>query len=38
MQSIKKLLALFLCSAIATWAQGNSFDKVRYKGGSGIPN
>ena len=34
MQILKKLLALFLCSAIATWAQGNSFDKVRYNGGS----
>lgn len=34
MQIFKKLLALFLCSAIATWAQGNSFDKVRYNGGS----
>jgi len=34
MQSLKRLLALFLCSAIATWAQGNSFDKVRYNGGS----
>ncbi len=34
MQTFKKLLALFLCSAIATWAQGNSFDKVRYNGGS----
>ena len=34
MQRLKKLLALFLCSAIASWAQGNSFDKVRYNGGS----
>jgi hypothetical protein len=34
MQVLKRLLAVFLCSAIATWAQGNSFDKVRYNGGS----
>ena len=34
MQTLKKFLALFLCSAISTWAQGNSFDKVRYNGGS----
>ena len=34
MQSFKKLLALIMCSAIAAWAQGNSFDKVRYNGGS----
>lgn len=34
MQNFKKLLALFLCSALATWAQGNAFDKVRYNGGS----
>ena len=25
---------LFLCASIVTWAQGNSFDKVRYNGGS----
>lgn len=34
MRILKKLVALFLCSAIALWAQGNSFDKVRYNGGS----
>jgi hypothetical protein len=34
MQTLKKLLALLLCSAIVAWAQGNSFDKVRYNGGS----
>lgn len=34
MQNFKKLLALIMCSAIAAWAQGNSFDKVRYNGGS----
>ena len=31
---MKKLLAVVLCSAVVTWAQGNSFDKVRYNGGS----
>lgn len=30
----RRLLALLLCSAVATWAQGNSFDKIRYNGGS----
>jgi hypothetical protein len=34
MQILKKLTALFLCSAIATFGQGNTFDKVRYNGGS----
>src|SRR5437773_4488999 len=34
MKAIKRLLALFLCCAVAAWAQGNSFDKVRYNGGS----
>jgi hypothetical protein len=34
MQILRRLLALFLCSAVAAWAQGNSFDKVRYNGGS----
>jgi hypothetical protein len=34
MHILKRLLALFLCSAVAVWAQGNSFDKVRYNGGS----
>lgn len=34
MQILKKLTALFLCSAVATFGQGNSFDKVRYNGGS----
>lgn len=31
---IRKLLVLFLCASTVTWAQGNSFDKVRYNGGS----
>src|SRR5437879_9982451 len=34
MQTLKRLLALLLCTAVAAWAQGNSFDKVRYNGGS----
>lgn len=34
MHILRRLLALCLCSAIAAWAQGNSFDKVRYNGGS----
>lgn len=34
MQILRRLFALFLCSAVAAWAQGNSFDKVRYNGGS----
>jgi hypothetical protein len=31
---LKKFIALFLCSAITTFGQRNSFDKVRYNGGS----
>ena len=34
MQTLRRFLALFLCSAVAVWAQGNSFDKIRYNGGS----
>ena len=34
MQALRKLLAVFLCASIITWAQGNSFEKVRYNGGS----
>jgi hypothetical protein len=34
MQILRRLLAIFLCSAMVTLAQGNSFDKVRYNGGS----
>jgi len=34
MESLKKFIVLFLCSAIATIGQGNSFDKIRYNGGS----
>src|ERR1700691_1275247 len=30
----RRLLALVLCSTVAAWAQGNSFDKIRYNGGS----
>ena len=34
MQILKRLLALFLSCAVVAAAQGNSFDKVRYNGGS----
>ena len=34
MQTLRRVLVLFLCASIVTWAQGNSFDKVRYNGGS----
>lgn len=34
MPILKKVLAVFLCSATVTWAQGNSFERVRYNGGS----
>lgn len=34
MQILKKAAVVFLCSAIASFGQGNSFDKVRYNGGS----
>ncbi len=34
MQILRRLLAILLCSAVVSWAQGNSFDKVRYNGGS----
>lgn len=30
----RRLLALLLCSTVAAWAQGNSFDRIRYNGGS----
>jgi hypothetical protein len=34
MQALKKALGITLCFAVSVWAQGNSFDKVRYNGGS----
>src|SRR5208282_4784830 len=34
MESIKRILALFLCCTLLAYAQGNKFDKVRYNGGS----
>jgi hypothetical protein len=34
MTTIKRLLALLLCCAVTVWSQGNSFEKVRYNGGS----
>ena len=30
----RRILALLLCSTVVAWAQGNSFDKIRYNGGS----
>jgi hypothetical protein len=34
MHNQRRLLSLLLCSAVAAWAQGNSFEKIRYNGGS----
>jgi hypothetical protein len=34
MQVLRRSLAIFLCFASLTWAQGNTFDRVRYNGGS----
>src|SRR5215467_6227804 len=34
MRVLPRLLAAFLCACLATYAQGNSFDRVRYNGGS----
>lgn len=34
MRMQRRLVALLLCSTVAAWAQGNSFDKIRYNGGS----
>src|SRR5215469_3769814 len=34
MPILKRVLAVLLCSVMVTWAQGNSFDRVRYNGGS----
>jgi|CZKC01.1.fsa_nt_gi hypothetical protein len=34
MQTLRRLLALVVCGAVIVSAQGNSFDKVRYDGGS----
>lgn len=34
MQLLKKFAVLFLCCSLVAYAQGNSFDKVRYNGGS----
>jgi PEGA domain len=33
-QILRKTVVLLLSASIVTWAQGNSFDKVRYNGGS----
>jgi PEGA domain len=34
MKFVRRLAALLVCFALVSWAQGNSFDKVRYNGGS----
>jgi PEGA domain len=34
MTTAQRVVALVLCFAVFTWAQGNSFDKIRYNGGS----
>jgi hypothetical protein len=34
MQKLRRFLALVVCSAVIVGAQGNSFDRVRYDGGS----
>lgn len=34
MRTSRILLALILCAAIVTYGQGNTFDKVRYNGGT----
>ena len=34
MQALRKVLALLLCCSVLSVAQGNSFTKVRYNGGS----
>src|SRR5215467_2621463 len=34
MRVLPRLLAAFLCACLATYAEGNSFDRVRYNGGS----
>lgn len=34
MRIIQKVTATLLCFAVVTWAQGNTWDKVRYNGGT----
>src|SRR5262249_18456880 len=34
MKILRKLTVLFISCAVLTWAEGNTFDKVRYNGGS----
>jgi len=35
MPKIRRVVALVVCLAIATWSQqGNTFDRIRYNGGS----
>ena len=34
METIKKVLVFVICSSLVAWADGNTFDKIRYNGGS----
>ncbi len=34
MELLRKFIVLFLCCSLLAYAQGNSFDKIRYNGGS----
>jgi hypothetical protein len=34
MRFLARMTALVLCFTLTTWGQGNSFDRVRYNGGS----
>jgi hypothetical protein len=34
MQTFRRVTALVLCYSLIVWAQGNSFDRIRYNGGS----
>jgi hypothetical protein len=34
MRSVRRTLAMLLCAAALSWGQGNTFDRVRYNGGS----
>jgi hypothetical protein len=34
MQTTKRLLAIVLGTSLLAYAQGNTFDKVRYNGGT----
>jgi hypothetical protein len=34
MHLARRTIAILLCTATLSWAQGNTFDRVRYNGGS----